>query len=90
MDWNFMVTFTTSHCSAEQEFRLSNIGASLLKTLRTGEDEAPPDSEFDYSLPAVCDVPKHTNLSEWFGQKTWNIYFKPNYRQYNIKTLTLR
>lgn len=37
------------------------------------------------------EVPRGTNTSDWFGSKTWNLYFKPsNIRQANIETAILR
>lgn len=63
--------------------------SSLEKTLRDPSD-GPSNSEFDYTLPAMCEMPKFFNISEWFMQKTWNIYFRPNYKQYNIKSVFLR
>ena len=75
----------------DEELRLNGIKSTLQKTLRDPEDsDGVVNAEFDYSLPAVCEVPKHFNISEWFGQKTWNIFFKPNYRQFNIKEIFLR
>jgi hypothetical protein len=76
----------------EEVIRLQSIKTSLEKTLRKPEDTegGQSNAEFDYSLAAVCEVPKHINLSEWFEQKTWNILFKPNYKQYNVKSVFLR
>lgn len=75
----------------EELYRLNNIKTSLEKTLRMPEDgDGQSDAEFDYCLAAVCEVPKHINLSEWFEQKTWNVLFKPNYKQYNVKSVYLR
>jgi hypothetical protein len=69
--------------------RLINIKNSLVKTLRESNDDE-QQSEFDYSLAALCEVPKHTNITEWFGGNTWNIFFKPTYKQYNVKSIVLR
>ncbi|CRL06849.1 CLUMA_CG019482, isoform A [Clunio marinus] len=90
-----VIPSSTSSPSTEakdmSEFRLNSIKTSLEKTLRQSDDNAPQtNAEFDYALPAVCEVPRHFNLSDWFGHKTWNIFFKPNYRQYNVKSVFLR
>lgn len=78
-------------CSSDEAIRLNNIKHSLAKTLRESDDsEVQSNAEFDYNIAAVCDIPRPISLSEWFGQNTWNILFKPNYRQYNIKTVILR
>lgn len=78
-------------CSFDEEMRLLSIRNSLAKTLRESDDaDVQPNAEFDYTIAAVCEIPRHINLSEWFGQKSWNIYFKPNYRQFNIKSVFLR
>lgn len=71
--------------------RLNSIKSNLEKTLRENVDgDQNANAEFDYSLAAVCEIPPHVKLNEWFGQNSWNIYFKPNYRQYNIKSVILR
>lgn len=78
-------------CRIEDAYRINRIMSSLEKTLRKPNDgESPKNSEFEYSMSAVCEVPKPINLSEWFDQNTWNILFKPNFKQYNVKTVTLR
>lgn len=75
----------------DEDLRLISIRHSLEKTLRESDDgETQSNAEFDYTLAAVCEIPRHINLSDWFGQKTWNILFKPNYRQYNVKSVYLR
>lgn len=74
----------------DEELRLATIKKSLEKTLRESDDDHQSNAEFDYTLAAVCEIPRHINLSDWFGQKTWNIFFKPNYRQYNVKSVFLR
>lgn len=78
------------YCSLS-EIRLNSIKTSLQKTLRESDDsDHQANAEFDYTLAAVCEIPRHFNLSDWFGQKTWNVFFKPNYRQYNVKSVFLR
>lgn len=77
--------------SFDEEIRLINIRKSLEKTLRESDDsDQHSNAEFDYTLAAVCEVPRAININDWFGQKTWNIYFKPNYRQYNVMSVMLR
>lgn len=88
---NFFYTFLSLPHRFEEVIRLNSIKSSLEKTLQKLEDgDGQANAEFDYSLAAVCEVPKHINLSEWFEQKTWNILFKPNYKQYNVKSVFLR
>jgi hypothetical protein len=78
-------------CRVEEVIRLNSIRNSLEKTLRKADDgEGQMNAEFDYSLSSVCEVPKPINLSEWFDQATWNILFKPNFKQYNVKSVYLR
>lgn len=79
------------NCSIDEEIRLNSIKHSLEKTLRENNDKNwSANAQFEYSLAAICDMPKHMTINEWFGQKTWNIFFTPNFRQYNIKSVTLR
>lgn len=71
--------------------RINRIKNSLEKTLReSGDGEALKDAEFDYSMSSVCEVPPHISLSEWFDQNTWNILFRPNFKQFNVKSVFLR
>lgn len=79
------------HCRVDEEIRLNSIKINLEKTLRgQDEDSLISNAEFDYALAAVCEMPRHFNISDWFGQKSWNIFFKPTYRQYNVKSVMLR
>ncbi|CAO1374315.1 unnamed protein product [Diamesa serratosioi] len=56
---------------------------------RSSEDD--DQTTHDIAFPAVCEVPRGTNTSDWFGSKTWNLFFKPsNIRQANIETAILR
>lgn len=87
---NFPYVILT-HSITEEDLRLISIRHSLEKTLRESDDgDHQSNAEFDYAFAAVCEIPRHINLSDWFGQKTWNILFKPNYRQYNVKSVYLR
>lgn len=86
-----VLTYPPYYSITDEELRLINIRNSLEKTLRESDDgDQQSNAEFDYALAAVCEIPRHINLSDWFGQKTWNIFFKPNYRQYNVKSVFLR
>lgn len=73
----------------DEEIRRNMIKNSLHKTLFEDGDQT-TSAEFDYTLAAICEIPRHFNISDWFGQKTWNILFKPNYRQYNVKSVMIR
>ncbi|KAG5679400.1 hypothetical protein PVAND_008968 [Polypedilum vanderplanki] len=80
----------------EEDYRIAKIQSELQATLRDpvaeqgiGRERAPSPS-FEYAFPAVCEMPKSMNYSDWFGQKSWNIIFKPIYRHFNVQSSILR
>ncbi|XP_035914211.1 protein anachronism isoform X1 [Anopheles stephensi] len=74
------------------EHIIGNIKHNIESNLMRNDTVSHLAATHEMAFSASCDMPKHTNTSQWAEDNTWNLYFRlPHNKQYNsVSSAVLR